>query len=49
MLINRQDIIASQFGKYYLANAKKSLLIFALDNSNEHFLKYAFRTQIFSA
>lgn len=49
MLLNRQDVIAVEAGKFYIDNLDVELLIFALDNSNEHFLKFAFRNQLFPA
>lgn len=53
MLANQQDIIAIDYGKYYLQCAKytdgEELLLFALNNSNEYFLKHAFRNVIFDS
>lgn len=49
MLINRQDIIAASVGASYAKDASKDLLVFALRNNNEQFLKFAFRKVIFSA
>jgi hypothetical protein len=49
MLINRQDVIAAQFGESYKKNADTELLKFALKNANEQFLKYAFRQSIFTS
>ena len=47
MLTNRQDIIAAQYGQYYKDNAKEpDLLRFALENSNEQFLKHGLRQEV---
>jgi hypothetical protein len=47
LLINRQDKIAAEYGKNYLKDADEGLLRDAIKDSNEYFLKHAFRTQIF--
>ena len=50
MLINRQDAIAAEYGNLYPLNddEKKALMKFAINNSNEIFLKYAFKNDIFN-
>lgn len=49
MLINRQDIVAAEYGLFYSSDANKKLLEFALNNSNLQFLKQAFRNTIIQA
>ena len=48
MLSNNMDVVAIEFALFYIDNTDKDLMIFALDNYNEKFLKYAFRNGIFS-
>ena len=50
MLINRQDAIAAKHAdKYPMSEEnKRELLKFAIKNSNEIFLKYAFQNDYFS-
>ena len=44
LLRNRQDAIAAATGKFYKQDSEiVELLMFAVDNQNEYFLKYAFR------
>lgn len=46
LLINRQDLVAVEYGEFYPEDTcrnRQELFIFALNNSNEMFLKYAFR------
>ncbi len=47
-LSNNMDVVANEFSLFYIDNADKDLMIYALDNYNELFLKYAFRNGIFS-
>ena len=48
MLINRQDMVAAEYGKYYLDKVDDNLLKFAIDNANSVFIKFAFRKGLFS-
>ncbi len=48
MLSNNMDIVAIEFALFYIDDTDKNLMIYALDNYNEKFLKYAFRNGIFS-
>jgi hypothetical protein len=43
MLINRQDYIAADYAEFYEKDLNEDLLKFAICNSNEIFLKYAFK------
>jgi hypothetical protein len=47
MLINRQDVIISEFSSFYASYADDELLQFAINNSNQLFLKYALKNSIF--
>ena len=47
MLVNRHDFIAAQYGQFYEKDINKTLLKFAISNSNEIFLKYAFKNGLF--
>ena len=47
LLINRQDIIACDYAKYYLNHAAEPLMIFCMRNLNEIFLKFALNSSIF--
>jgi len=43
MLINRQDRIAADYAEFYPVDINVDLLKLAIRNSNEIFLKYAFK------
>ena len=43
MLINRQDRIAADYAEFYPNDLNVELLKLAIRNSNEIFLKYAFK------
>ena len=43
MLLNRQDRIAADYAEFYEDDLNVDLLKFAIRNSNEIFLKYAFK------
>jgi hypothetical protein len=43
MLINRQDRIAADYAEFYPVDLNVDLLKLAIRNSNEIFLKYAFK------
>ena len=51
MLVNRHDKIAADYGMYYPSNIQEEngseLLKYAITNSNEVFLKYAFKNGLF--
>jgi hypothetical protein len=51
MLMNRHDFIAAEYGEYYPQNiegeAGYELMKYAITNSNEIFLKYAFKNGLF--
>lgn len=51
MLINRHDFIASMYGEFYPENiegeAANEVVKHAITNSNEIFLKYAFKNGLF--
>ena len=47
LLLNRQEEIATKFAQYYTERADEKLMIFCLENQNEHFLKHALGQSIF--
>jgi hypothetical protein len=47
LLKNGMDKIACEFASFYVENANEELLLFALHNYNEIFIKYSFRNSIF--
>jgi len=49
LIKNRQDKVASECGKNYINYATSELLMFAINNSNEEFIKQALRKKIFDS
>ena len=49
MFILFLNTFSSLHALFYIDNADKELLVFALENYNETFLKYAFRNSIFGS
>jgi len=47
LLLNRQEEIASKSAQFYAERADEKLMIFCLENQNEHFLKHALGQAIF--
>lgn len=49
ILNNSCDIVANEYALTYIKNCTEDLLIFAIDNQNEQFIKQSFKVGIYMA